>query len=164
MTREGRAASVADASTRDDPQPPGPAARAHTDAAALLVNDAGEYLLHLRDHIPGIRDPGAWSLIGGSREGDETAGETIDREILEEVGLVVADLRLLCRVELPGPGGAAGGRIDVFHGRWNGDAHALPLTEGVMCHWFTRATSERLRLGPIAATALRRHGRSAGVS
>ncbi|MET9535032.1 hypothetical protein ABZY02_31470 [Streptomyces sp. NPDC006649] len=41
--------------------------RAH--ASALIYNDRGEYLLHLRDYFPGqIWEPGMWSLLGGGRE------------------------------------------------------------------------------------------------
>ena len=47
-------------------------------AAALLVNRDGEYLLHLRDAHKPIGDPGTWSLPGGAREGDETLHEAVD--------------------------------------------------------------------------------------
>ncbi|WP_258053835.1 NUDIX domain-containing protein, partial [Streptomyces sp. Ru72] len=51
-------------------------------ASVLIVNDRGEYLLHLRDQVPGIWEPGAWSLLGGGREpGDRSLGETARREL-----------------------------------------------------------------------------------
>ncbi|MFF0520661.1 NUDIX domain-containing protein [Actinomadura nitritigenes] len=57
-------------------------------ASALIFNGRGEYLLHLRDDIPGIVEPGAWSLLGGGREpGDRSLAETIRRELREEAGL-----------------------------------------------------------------------------
>lgn len=37
-------------------------------ASALIHDGAGAYLLHLRDEIPGIWEPGSWSLLGGGRE------------------------------------------------------------------------------------------------
>lgn len=40
-----------------------------TGTAAILVNSQGEYLLHLRDNIPGGRQPDVWSLLlGGGPE------------------------------------------------------------------------------------------------
>ncbi|WP_329457210.1 NUDIX domain-containing protein [Streptomyces sp. NBC_01497] len=154
---------VAAASVAEESAAPGAetGAIAHTGTAALIVNDAGHYLLHLRDHIPGICDPGAWSLIGGGREGEETAKETVDREIHEEIGLVLPGLRPLGLIRLTDGGGAVAGRIQLFLGRWNGDAHALPLTEGVMCHWFPASLTGRLRLSPIAVEAFRLHRRGA---
>lgn len=48
--------------------------------AAVITNGRGEYLLHLRDNIPGICDPGAWSLLGGGRDSDrESPADAIAR-------------------------------------------------------------------------------------
>jgi hypothetical protein len=49
-------------------------------ASALIYNPRGEYLLHLRDNIAGIWEPGSWSLLGGGREpGDASLEDTIRR-------------------------------------------------------------------------------------
>ncbi|MFD7056233.1 NUDIX domain-containing protein [Streptomyces mirabilis] len=58
-------------------------------ASALIYNDRGEYLLHLRDYFPGrIGEPGMWSLLGGGREPqDATLEHTVRRELAEEAGL-----------------------------------------------------------------------------
>ena len=62
--------------------------REPTHASALIYNGHGEYLLHLRDDIPGIREPGCWSLLGGGREpGDPCLEDTVRRELREEAGL-----------------------------------------------------------------------------
>lgn len=62
-------------------------------ASALIHNDAGQYLLHLRDDVPGIWEPGAWSLLGGGREAqDRSLEETVRRELREEAGLDLPDL------------------------------------------------------------------------
>lgn len=63
--------------------------------AALLVNEEGEYPLHLRDNIPGMCDPGTQSVIGGNRKGTDGLEDTIRRELLEEAALEVPDLRRL---------------------------------------------------------------------
>ncbi|MEW2621438.1 NUDIX domain-containing protein [Streptomyces sp. NPDC048106] len=43
-------------------------------------------MLHLRDDLPGIRQPGAFALVGGGRkEGEASLEETLLRELSEEV-------------------------------------------------------------------------------
>lgn len=49
----------------------------------------------------------------------------------------------------------AKGYIQVFRGRWDGDAASLPLTEGVMLHWFSPAMVPRLRMCPWTEDAIR---------
>ncbi|MEU9497984.1 hypothetical protein [Streptomyces sp. NPDC048196] len=50
-----------------------PPAHGQANASALIHNGAGAYLLHLRDDIPGIWEPGAWSLlVGGQEPGDRS--------------------------------------------------------------------------------------------
>ncbi|WP_432095454.1 NUDIX domain-containing protein [Streptomyces sp. bgisy100] len=124
---------------------------------ALLVNDEGEYLLHLRDDIPGICDPGTWSVIGGNREGTETLEDTIRRELNEEAGLAVPGLRRFTVVRSLGPDQAVKGYVQVFCGRWNGDASQLRLTEGVMLHWFDPQVVPRLRMCAWTKEAIQLH-------
>ncbi|WP_217163530.1 NUDIX domain-containing protein [Streptomyces sp. AC512_CC834] len=122
--------------------------------AALLVNDRREYLLHLRDNIPGICDPGVWSVPGGNRKAGESLEGALGRELMEETGLDIPGLRRLTVVDSVGPDGVVKGRIQVFRGRWNGDAAALPLTEGVMLHWFPAHMVPRLRMCPWTEAAI----------
>ncbi|WP_432073150.1 NUDIX domain-containing protein [Streptomyces wuyuanensis] len=130
-----------------------------TGTAVLLVTDTGQYLLHLRDNVPGICHPGAWSLIGGRPEGEESPEETIDRELREEAGLTLPGLRRYAVVPGTGPDGAPG-LVQVFLGGWNGDAEALPITEGVMFRWFDAALIDRLVMCPWTADVVRRHDRA----
>jgi len=101
-------------------------------ASALIRNDAGHYLMHLRDHLPGlIWEPGAWSLLGGGREPqDRSLKETIRRELLEEAGL---DLPVLEPYAVENATAVDGTTVlvDVYSGRWNGDPAELTLTVGV---------------------------------
>ncbi|MFE3547494.1 NUDIX domain-containing protein [Streptomyces kronopolitis] len=143
------------------PQPtfPSPTApRAETANASALIHDgAGAYLLHLRDDIPGIWEPGSWSLLGGGREpGDRTLEETVRRELREEAGLDIPDLAPFAVEEAHSDDGTTV-PIQIFAGRWTGDPATLPLTEGVMLHWFRPDVMPRLRMAPSTLTLIRRH-------
>lgn len=59
----------------------------------LIVNAAGEVLLTLRRRAP---EAGCWSIVGGKVEVMETVPATAVREALEETGLEVELVRLLC--------------------------------------------------------------------
>lgn len=54
-------------------------------ALAILHRD-GQFLLQLRDNIPGIVYPGYWGLFGGHLEMGETPAVALKRELLEEIG------------------------------------------------------------------------------
>ncbi|MCX4821343.1 NUDIX domain-containing protein [Streptomyces sp. NBC_01142] len=125
--------------------------------AALLVNQRGEYLLHLRDAHKKICDPGTWSVPGGAREGTETLDEAIARELKEETGLTIADLCRFTVVECTGPDGITKGHIQVYLGHWDGDASALPVTEGIMFHHFAASSTEQLTMSPWAADVIAQH-------
>ncbi|QKG19836.1 NUDIX domain-containing protein [Actinomadura verrucosospora] len=123
----------------------------------MIFNDSGEYLLHLRDRIPGIWEPGAWSLLGGGREpGDRSLEDTIRRELLEEAGLDLPVLERFSVVEAVGDDGSTV-TVQVFAGLWNGDSAALALTEGVMVHWFPLETMPRLTISPSTLDLVRSH-------
>ncbi|MGX8907244.1 NUDIX domain-containing protein [Streptomyces netropsis] len=131
--------------------------------AALIVNGRGEYLLHLRDNIPGICDPGTWSLLGGNRDSEEERpDEAIVRELKEEAGLRLPDLRRYTVVDLHGPDGKPG-QATVFLGHWEGDVRDLALTEGVMLHWFPAAMVPRLVMAPWARALIDRHAGKAAA-
>ncbi|MFD8289015.1 NUDIX domain-containing protein [Streptomyces lavendulae] len=130
--------------------------------AALLVNSAGQYLLHLRDaNKPHICDPGTWSIPGGNREGEETSRQAVERELLEETGLTVP-LEPFTVVDSHGPDGGTG-QISVFLGTWDGDADALPCPEGIMFRWFDAAKTAWLTMCPWTAEVIALHERTAPV-
>ncbi|MEU8523610.1 NUDIX domain-containing protein [Streptomyces sp. NPDC048577] len=137
---------------------PGPA-----NASALIYNDRGEYLLHLRDYFPGqIWEPGMWSLLGGGREPqDATLEHTVRRELAEEAGLDLADLTPF-DTEYATTDADAGATVPIaiYAGRWNGDPRELHLTEGVMLAWFTPADLHRLRIADTTSDLVLRHAAS----
>jgi len=96
-------------------------------ALVALLNPAGEILLLLRDDKPGINYPGHWSLIGGHRDGEETIDRTARREVQEEIGLDLADLR---RVATHRDEGGTGSLVAFFAGAIDQPAESLDLTEG----------------------------------
>lgn len=56
-------------------------------AIAILYRH-GQFLMQLRDHIPGILYPGHWGLFGGHIEAGETPEIAVKRELLEEIGYI----------------------------------------------------------------------------
>ncbi|MEU4657812.1 NUDIX domain-containing protein [Streptomyces sp. NPDC023723] len=140
---------------------------ATANASALIYNDCGEYLLHLRDYFPGrIWEPGMWSLLGGGREPqDATPEDTVRRELAEEAGLDIADLTPF-GTEYASDDAGTSVHIAIYAGRWNGDPSELHLTEGVMLAWFAPGDLHRLRIAPTTSDLVRRHaaGHPAGAS
>ncbi|MFF8286817.1 NUDIX domain-containing protein [Streptomyces albus] len=127
-------------------------------ASALLHDGRGRYLLHLRDQLDGIREPGTFALPGGGREVDDASTEaTLRRELAEEApGLEPAELTPYAVEETTDTDGLAM-RVQIYSGRWNGDPDAIDLREGVMLRWFTPDMLDRLRLSPGLGELIRRH-------
>ncbi|MFG2429549.1 NUDIX domain-containing protein [Streptomyces sp. NPDC048590] len=130
-------------------------------ASALIYNDRGEYLLHLRDFFPGqIWEPGMWSLLGGGREPqDATLEHTVRRELAEEAGLDLADLTRFATEYATDDAGATV-PVTIYAGRWNGDPRDLHLAEGVMLAWFTPSNLHRLRIADTTSDLVLRHAAS----
>jgi 8-oxo-dGTP diphosphatase len=68
---------------------------------AVVHDAAGRLLLVRRGSEPG---KGLWSLPGGRVESGETIARAVEREVLEETGLVVRAGATVGRILLPGPG------------------------------------------------------------
>nr|WP_024126440.1 NUDIX domain-containing protein [Streptomyces sp. FR1]AHE39059.1 NUDIX hydrolase [Streptomyces sp. FR1] len=127
-------------------------------ASALIHDGAGRYLLHLRDDREGIWEPWVLALLGGGRTRDDSCLEaTLRRELAEEVpGLKPTELVPYAVEEATSVDGLAV-PIQVYAGRWSGDAEAVDLREGVLLTWCTVDMLDRLRLSPGLGELIRRH-------
>ncbi|MFJ7775895.1 NUDIX domain-containing protein [Streptomyces yangpuensis] len=128
-------------------------------ASALIHDGAGRYLLHLRDHKPGvIRQSGAFALLGGGRtHGDLSLEGTLLRELSEEVpGLRLEDVQPYAVEAVTSIDGLSV-PVRVFAGRWRGHPDRLRLHEGVLLRWFAPDALDRLRLSPATRDLIRRH-------
>lgn len=107
----------------------------------VMINSAGQVLLYLRDDKPTIRFPNTWCLPGGYVEQGEQPHECIRREIEEEMGVVLDEVRPLV---------SATRSYGVEHTFWTEidlDLEQVVLTEGQRLKWFTRAEVLEHRLG-----------------
>ncbi|MGX5185021.1 NUDIX hydrolase [Streptomyces avermitilis] len=128
-------------------------------ASALIHDGHGRYLLHLRDHKPGvIWQSGAFALLGGGRSHDDQSLEgTLLRELSEEVpDLRIEDLKPYA-VEAATSIDGLSVPVQVFAARWRGNADRLALHEGVLLRWFAPDDLDRLRLSPATRDLIRRH-------
>ncbi|MFS0696764.1 NUDIX hydrolase [Streptomyces nitrosporeus] len=124
--------------------------------AVIIVNNRGQYLLHLRDAHKPICDAGTWSLVGGGPEEGESPDGTIAREILEETGLVLPEVTPYTTTTAHGPY-VTEGNIHLYTARWDGDARSLPVSEGIMFAWFDLTTMDQLSMCPWAHEAIKSH-------
>ena len=70
-------------------------------AGAVIRDSSGRILLVLRSRPP---QAGCWSLPGGRVEQGESFPQAVEREVLEETGLVVRALHEWGCIEIPGDG------------------------------------------------------------
>ncbi|MCX5583443.1 NUDIX hydrolase [Streptomyces erythrochromogenes] len=126
-------------------------------ASALIHDGAGRYLLHLRDDVPDIWEPGAWALLGGGGEPqDASLEDTVRRELREEAGLEPVTVQPYAVEHVIGTDGTTV-PVQIFTARWNGDPGALTLAEGIMLAWHEPQTMSRLRMNPSTLDLVRRH-------
>ena len=96
----------------------------------LIINDQGKALLaHNRNFTAGV-----YSLIAGFNEAGENLEDTVDREIREEVGLEVRDLRYITSQPWPFPNSLMLG----FTARYAGGTIKADGVEIEDARWFDR--------------------------
>ncbi|MFK0120132.1 NUDIX domain-containing protein [Streptomyces sp. NPDC090994] len=129
----------------------------HPGTAALLVDDAGRYLLHLRDANKPIWRPGHWGLLGGGTEPGEPCDQAIARELMEEAGLTIPGLVPFLTVETFDLAGALVDQVLVYLGTLNRPAHEIPLHEGIQLRWTHAAETAHLTMDPGTAAVIAAH-------
>ncbi|MEV7237570.1 NUDIX domain-containing protein [Streptomyces sp. NPDC051020] len=127
--------------------------------AALLVDDSGRYLLHLRDANKPIWRPGHWSLLGGHTEPGESCDEAIARELLEETGLTIPGLTPFITLDTLDADGAFTARVLVYLGTLNQPAHEIPLHEGIQLRWTHVDETAEMTMDPGTAAVIHEHRR-----
>lgn len=70
-------------------------------AIAILYHQ-NQYLMQLRDDIPGIAYPGHWGFFGGHCDPGENPDDAIHRELMEEIGYHTSNIELFDRYPDPG--------------------------------------------------------------
>lgn len=128
--------------------------------AVLLLDEAGRYLLHLRDAHKPIRRPGCWSFLGGQAEPGETCDEAIVRELREETGLSIPDLAPFVTLDTLAPDGTLKDRVLVYLGTLNRPAHEIPLHEGIQLRWTHAAETAHMTMDPGTAAVIDEHQRN----
>jgi NAD+ diphosphatase len=107
-------------------------------AVIMLVHDGGDRVVLGRQ---AVWPPGRFSILAGFVEPGESAEAAVAREVAEEVGLRVTDIRYVASQPWPFPQSLMLGFVARAEG---GDALRVDPTEIEEAHWFTR---EELRSG-----------------
>ncbi|MGD0753924.1 MAG: NUDIX domain-containing protein [Bacteroidales bacterium] len=106
-------------------------------AAIILENDKGEFLLYLRDNKPGIPFPGYWDLIGGHVEEGETPEEALVREVKEELDIDLKEYTFYKKFECL-TGDAYDNIKYIYYGKINLPIEEVTLLEGIRPRYFSR--------------------------
>ncbi len=117
-------------------------------AAIILENDAGEFLLYLRDNKPGIPFPGYWDLIGGHVEEGETPEEALVREVKEELDIELKEYTFYKKYECL-TGDAYENIKYIFTGKINIPIEEITLLEGVRPQYFSRKEIPNVKFANI---------------
>lgn len=69
------------------------------EVAIAILHQNNQFLMQLRDDIPGIAFPGHWGFFGGHLDPGETPATAIHRELLEEIGYAPPQLDFFLSME-----------------------------------------------------------------
>ena len=73
-----------------------------TEVAIAILYHQDQYLMQLRDDIPGIAYPGHWGFFGGHCDPGEHPDDAIHRELMEEIGYRTSNIKRFDRYPDPG--------------------------------------------------------------
>lgn len=115
-------------------------------SVALVTNELGEILLHLRDDKPEIPHPNQWGFLGGGCEDGEHPSQAVLRELFEEAELTVETAEPLCRIiDFEG----SQSLITVFGVVTTARLADLRLHEGQDLRFFSHGQTLELPLDPL---------------
>ena len=110
--------------------------------SAVLMNNEGEILLHLRDNTPTINYPAHWGLLGGSKDPGERPVDAVVREIKEETHYEAVNVGLLREFTHNNK------REYAFAGSLDAGLEDLRLEEGKEIKCFKPSELSRLKIRP----------------
>jgi 8-oxo-dGTP diphosphatase len=126
-------------------------------AAVLIVDETGRILLQQRDDDVPPAGYGRWALPGGRIEPGETPRQAAFREIAEETGLLLRDVRPFDVFEqAPSAAGRPGRRIHVFCSGDEVDEAAIEVNEGLAFRFHDAAAIAELRMNALPRAILAR--------
>jgi 8-oxo-dGTP diphosphatase len=115
----------------------------HNVATVMLLNENGEILLQKKD-LGFKRWPGRWSMFGGGIESGETPEDAVRREITEELGLKLENLKLF--KIFPYEDTDRAGKMHVYTASFVNEISDISLGEGAGFAFFAPSEIAGLRL------------------
>ena len=109
-------------------------------AKIVLLDPKKRVLLQLREKDQS--NAGTWSLFGGGIEAGETPREAVKREVQEEVGYTLKQVKKLCETTTPD------GKRFWYVGHIDAPLSKLQLTEGADFQFFDAKELKNIRLNP----------------
>ena len=123
-------------------------------AMLLVVTDDHRLVLHHRDDVPGIAHSGCWAGFGGAVEREESVGNALTREVMEETGFEVNNpIFLTNEIDHEGDGR----RISMFCVIGGIRPADIILQEGVGIGVFTVSELKDLNISPFVRRTMESH-------
>ena len=124
--------------------------------AKIIIHHKDEFLLQLRDNNPNIAFPLHWNLLGGVVEEGEDPENTIKRELQEELGIYVEQVKKFVIEEYNGT------KQHIFSAQLSINPAEVQLKEGLALRWFKNFELPSLKIGfnyyEIIQTFMRKNG------
>ena len=113
----------------------------------FIINSENNFLMYLRDKDSKIPYPDYWDFIGGEIEKNESKEDAIKREIMEEIGINVNNIRYIGEQYVPqnflNP---LENIVYFFKGEVTERIEYIKLTEGQRLEYFNLNELQKIRL------------------
>jgi len=114
-------------------------------ASLIFLRNQDKVLLVLRDNKKSIPYPNYWALFGGNIEENETPKMTILREVKEEIGYNVKNIKFIKKMEITDDPLCENRVLYIFQGNINKRLDELNLTEGQKINYFSFKEFKKLK-------------------